>query len=101
MNWWSTLPLLLASVPQTVFVLLYSVRPFGAGDWWRDRVGRALFIKAAALAIVLDLFTAWVLFRGDWIRVPLIVGYWLVCAGVFYQCAALIRSRRHDRGRRM
>lgn len=98
MSWWS-LPLLLAALPQTLFVLQYGIPQLGAGQWWRDPIGRALFIKAAALAIVLDLFVLWVVFPESWISTAMLVGYWLVFLGVLYQFVALNRSRRHERGR--
>lgn len=107
LNFWTTAPLLLAAVPQTAFVLIYALRPLGAGQWWRDRVGRALFHKGMALAIVLDLFLAYVLTTGvravsfaapsGWFEVCETVGYWYVCGAVIYQCAALVRARLEER----
>ena len=107
---WLAAPLLLAAIPQTLFVLQYAIRPFGAGQWWRDRVGRALFIKGAALAVVLDMFLIrTVIDRPSFsfaapatgYALTATVAYWLVFVGVTYQYLALVRSRRHPVGRRM
>lgn len=40
-----------AAVSQTLFVLLYGPLT----PWWRNRVGRAIFTKALALALLLDI----------------------------------------------
>lgn len=42
--------LLVGAVAQTLFVLIYGTR-----TWYRVRVGRAIFLKSTALAVVLDL----------------------------------------------
>lgn len=105
-EFWPIAPLMAASVPQTLFVLQYAVRPFGAAQWWLDRVGRALFLKATALAIVLDLLTVHVLTlepqvsfaapRGGF-EIAETIGYWIVLVGVCYQYGALLRQRCEDR----
>lgn len=104
---WLTLPLLLSALPQTAFVLIFSLRVFGAGEWWRDRVGRALFFKSLTLAAVLDVLLARVLYlmaqAGDvslktapptaaieWVFSAL---YWLIFAGIVYQLGALVSER--------
>ncbi|GAW54755.1 putative phage holin [Nocardioides sp. PD653] len=104
---WPIAPLLLAALPQTLFAVQYAVRPFGAGQWWRDRVGRALFNKATALAIVLDLLTMHVFSAGwpQWsfaapeggFAIAETIGYWYVFAAVVYQYGALVRQRHEDR----
>jgi hypothetical protein len=42
--------LLVGAVAQTTFILIYGTR-----KWYLVRVGRAIFFKSAALALVLDL----------------------------------------------
>ena len=106
---WTLAPLLLAAAPQTVFVLVYALRPLGAGEWWRDRVGRALCVKSTALALVLDLLAARVLSHGwpgwtfaapeDALATAETAGYWLVLVGVTYQLGVLLRQRLEERGR--
>jgi len=116
-QFWTLVPLLLAAPVQTAFVLLYSIKPFGAGEWWKDFVGRALFIKAAALAYVLDA-SAWTVFsiyhRGGFSGISfdistyradyswlLVIGYWLMLVAVVYQFMSLIKQRFIVQKRRM
>ena len=104
---WTLAPLLAAAVPQTVFVLLYALPPLGAGEWWADRVGRALCVKSTALALVLDLLAARVLCHGwpgwsfeapvDALAAAETAGYWLVLVGVVYQLVVLLRQRLEER----
>lgn len=106
-EFWSLAPLLMAALPQTAFVLLYGVPWLGAGEWWSDRVGRALFLKAASLAVVLDLLLAHVLSLGivgfsfaapmGGFTIAETVGYWTVFGAVVYQLAALVIERAHER----
>lgn len=100
---WPIAPLLLAAIPQTVFVAAYTLPVLGAGHWWADSVGRALAIKSASLAVVLDILALRVLDRGwpswsfapptGWLAIAQTVGYWLVLLGVCYQAAVLLRQR--------
>ena len=104
---WLTLPLLLSALPQTAFVLIFACPWFGAGEWWRDRVGRALFFKSLTLAAVFDVLLARIAYLMaqagnvtvktsppaaaiEWVFAAL---YWLIFAGVVYQLAALVRER--------
>lgn len=48
---WALWLVRVAAVSQTLFVLIYG--PFS--PWWRNRVGRAIFTKALALALLLDI----------------------------------------------
>lgn len=76
------------AVAQTAFVILYGMAP-----WWRDFVGRALFIKSLTLAVLID--TAVVdsfLPKGIGLTY-FVVLYWLVVMGICWQFVALVRQR--------
>ena len=104
---WLLLPLMLSALPQTAFVLLYGIPWLGAGEWWRDFVGRALFFKSLTLALLLDVLTArllylmtqaasvdvkWVPPEGSFDRL-FVVLYWAIFASICYQLWALVRQR--------
>lgn len=48
---WAVWLVRVAAITQTLFVLIYG---FGS-PWWVSRIGRAVFIKALALGLLLDL----------------------------------------------
>lgn len=109
---WRDLPVVLAAPAQTLFVLLFTIRPLGAGRWWTDFVGRALALKSIALMLLLDAATlgtiaqavsgaraVWDADAHDAIDGAIVDLYWLVAAAIYYQLAALIYQRRHH-GRR-
>jgi len=105
---WRDLPVALAAIPQTMFVLLYALPALGAGQWWRDYIGRALFLKALTLGLLIDVATLGMVGRllrhrpvvwgwpSESIGAATTVGYWLVAAAIIYQLVALIRERRHS-----
>lgn len=108
LHMWRDLPIILAAPAQTLFVLLYTIRPFGAGQWWADFVGRALAFKSATLMLVIDAavlgyLSAWL--HGahlTWssdaqnrLDLTVIIGYWLASVAIYYQLIALIWQRRH------
>lgn len=108
---WEDVPIVLSALGQTAFVLIYGVPALGAGEWWRDFVGRALFVKSLALALLLDVLVVRLVVRmvegdvditwslGDpWDRVSVFF-LWLVCGAILYQLAALLRERRSRRRR--
>jgi len=104
---WLTLPLVLCALPQTAFVLLYGVPRLGAGEWWGDYVGRALFFKSATLAVLLDVLAArlaYLAVDAQDVTVKAMppaaaidgvfsVLYWLIFASICYQLAALVHER--------
>lgn len=104
---WLLLPLMLAALPQSAFVLLYSVPAFGAGEWWRVYVGRALFFKALTLGLLLDVLAVrllYLMWQADALTVNVeppaaaidlvfAVLYWGIFAAICYQLWALIRER--------
>ena len=109
-EFWRLLPLILAAPAQTAFVIIYASRRLGAGDWWGDLVGRALFLKSATLAVLVDIIVSSLLVnwaKGKYIGInwyygegiftaTLITGYWLVAASIYYQLWALIKNRFFD-----
>lgn len=123
---WRVLPFVLGVLPQIAFVLLYSVPRFGAGQWWTDFTGRALFYKSTALAVLLSLSTVslsllllsgvghltWsfsytstyrALLPGRWGDIIQVVDftaaifYWVLFGTIVYQLAALLHVRRAAR----
>lgn len=107
---WRDLPIIVAAPAQTLFVLLYTLRPLGAGQWWGDFVGRALAFKSATLMLVIDFavlgyLSSWlegaqVTWRSDahGLDLAVVIGYWLVAAAIYYQLVALVYERWHPRG---
>lgn len=105
LHMWRDLPVIIAAPVQTVFVLLYTLRPLGAGRWWTDFVGRALAFKSFALMLLVDAATlgyvsVWMHGgRPSWSRdargidLAVEVLYWVVAAAIAYQLLALIRER--------
>jgi hypothetical protein len=106
---WRDLPIMLAAPAQTVFVLLYTLRPLGAGEWWCDFVGRALAFKSTALMLLIDAATLG--YVAHWARGAdltwaadehgidqvVMTLYWVVAAAIYYQLAALIHERSRNR----
>jgi hypothetical protein len=81
----SLLTLIVAAIGQTLFVVVYLTR-----RWWTVRVGRALMVKSASLAIVLLLTALAALFPvPEWSRTLALV---LVTLGIWYQTYVLITS---------
>lgn len=95
LDFWRTAGLALAAVGQTAFVLLYLTFP-----WWRQFLGRALFFKAAALALLTDVAIAGRIY--DWPREEetFIVLYWVLALGIWAQFFAFLVIRlRHRQDR--
>lgn len=86
--WWYTTIAIVASVGQTLFVLLYMTFP-----WFETFLGKALFIKALTLALLLDVALAGTLW--DWPHEEIwIVGlYGLTSVGIWAQFAAFLVQR--------
>ena len=109
MYFWNILPILLGVPAQIVFTILFSVRMFGAGDWWRDPVGRALFIKSLSIALVAVMLLFEFFYRVDhgaqlsfgWnlsiVDIMLSSAYWTAAIAVYYQLIVLIKIRQEDK----
>jgi hypothetical protein len=120
-DFWRDFPVLLAAPAQTIFILLYSLRIFGAGPWWEDFVGRALFLKSLTLLFLIDSVTCSFLAHAASVGFNVsisydlqlykgwsactVTGYWLVAIAIYYQLYALIKqrftSRKYDHQRVM
>lgn len=103
---WRDIPVTIAFVSQLLFLLIFSIPKLGAGQWWRDFVGRALFIKTLSLTFLLFIFTLGVIYRAThevdtgWIRYstpldPLInIGCWGIALASVLQLFTLVWTRR-------
>jgi len=82
----SKVAVVVMAIGQTAFVLLYGFKP-----WWRDYVGRALFVKSLTLMILVDAAVLSLLVPVPmWVAVGI---YWLVALGIWWQLGALLRQR--------
>jgi hypothetical protein len=91
-GFWRTAGIIAAAVGQTMFVLLYLTFP-----WWRNFLGRALFGKALAFALLVDLAVVGRMI--DWPKedVYFVVLYWVLAAGIWAQFIAFLRVRLNNR----
>lgn len=96
LDFWRTLTLGSVAVGQTAFTLLYFTYP-----WWKSFLGRALFFKAVALAVLVD---AYMLFRvlpfnnADRVFVTL---YAFLAFGVWFQFFAFLKVKLQHRDSRV
>lgn len=86
----SLVALALATVVQTLFVVIYASRP-----WWKARVGRALMLKSAALCVVLwlTIVNTFYVYAGE--EAIGTVALWVVAIAITYQFVVLLWSPRH------
>ena len=85
---WSLVALIVATVGQTLFVLIYATRP-----WWRARVGRAYMLKSSTLGVVL-----WLSLIGAFYLLPEQIdtfALWAIALAILYQLVALLLSPRN------
>ena len=109
MYFWNILPVLLGVPAQLAFTILFSVRVFGAGEWWRDPVGRALFIKSLSVSLVAVMLLFEFFYRVDhgaqlsfgWklsiVNIMLTSAYWTASIAIYYQLIVLIRIRKEEK----
>lgn len=97
----AVLLILIAAPAQTAFALIYGL----ASPWWRSLVGKALFTKAVALALLIDisLLYQWL---GDNYALRDVVRlsvFGLIAFGSWLQLVALlkekVKGRRDDADR--
>lgn len=90
LEWWRTATIVTAAVGQTLFLLLYATFP-----WYRTFLGRALFLNAFTLAILIDTATINHLWGWDWgyrdLRTVLVYG--LTVSGIWAQLIAFVRQK--------
>lgn len=91
---WRQLPIILAGPAQLVFVLIIALPCLGAGQWWKKDVTQALVIKSATMLLLISAAIVGYITNDEWL---VDLGYWLVCAAIYYQLAALIHERRRHR----
>lgn len=75
-----TLALGVMALGQTLFAAIYITFP-----WWRTFLGRALFYKAMAFALILDVFMlnrVWEIPHKD---VVFVVLYFVLASGIWFQ----------------
>lgn len=84
LDWWWSAGLIFAAVGQTLFTLLYMTYP-----WYRTFLGRALFIKALTLMLLLDVV---VMIHFGWYRhnATLVVMLGLTAVGIWGQFTAFL-----------
>lgn len=106
-DFWRELPLFISFPAQLAFVLIYALPVLGAGMWWRDFVGRALFVKSLALTFVLAVSVArnlleiinhpMISFSSPFDQAPIemlvTIGFWMVMFAIVYQLMAIIKLR--------
>jgi hypothetical protein len=112
-DFWRDIPIVLAAPAQTAFFLIYSLKLLGAGPWWYDFVGRALFLKSTTLMFLVDAVTCSFISHAVSVGFDIdinysmklyagwdaatVTGYWLVGIAIYYQLFALIRQRRQSK----
>lgn len=89
---WRTITIVTAAIGQTMFVLLYMTFP-----WWKAFLGRALFFKACAFGILLDVAVVGRLV--DWSNEDgtFVVLYGVLAVGIWAQFFAFLRTKRKGR----
>ena len=92
-NWhrFALIALAAATVFQTMFIVEFARRP-----WYLDRVGRALMLKSASLALVLWLTLANSFFVYSLQQQLSVLGLSLVSIAIVYQYLVLVRSPRQE-----
>lgn len=88
-EFWRTATITFAALGQTLFVLLYLSFP-----WWRSFLGRALFFKAVAFGILLDVAVIGQSFDWPHEDATFVTLYGLLAFGVWVQFVAFIRTKR-------
>lgn len=93
-EYWRTVALTSVAIGQTVFVLLYMTFP-----WFKTFLGKALFYKAAVLAVLVDvgLFARLNPDAPAW-NLTFTLLYTLLGVGVWVQFFAFLQIRTEDRG---
>lgn len=109
MYFWNILPILLAIPAQTMFLLIFSLKLFGAGEWWKVSIGRALFAKSVAITLVgimlvIDFFykvshgsTFSFGYDPSMSSVLVISAFWVAAATIYYQLFVLIKTRKTEK----
>lgn len=91
-EFWRTAGILFTAIGQTFFTLLYLTFP-----WWANFLGRALFFKATAFMLLVDVAVAGRVWDWPYEDAMFVCLYWLVGLGVWYQASAFLRVRLQNR----
>lgn len=86
--WWYTAIAIAASVGQTLFVLLYMTFP-----WYNTFLGKALFIKALTLALLLNMALAGAIWDWGSEDVWIVSLYGIASFGIWAQLVAFSVQR--------
>lgn len=91
---WYKIAMTAVAVPATIYPFLYTAW----FKWWDSMLGRALFTKSVALAIVIDLSLAGVVWQWYYPKLSIGLLFLLAVALVFQQYAMLrvkLSSSKH------
>lgn len=91
-HFWRTAGIVAAAIGQTLFVLLYGTFP-----WWRNFLGRALFGKALAFMLLVDIAVAGRAFDWRYEDTTFVVLYWTLALGIWWQFFAFLRVKWEGR----
>lgn len=92
LEFWRTLGIIVAATGQTAFVLLYTTYP-----WWQRFLGRALFFKAMAFALLVDIAVAGRIWDWKYEDATFVILYWLLAFGIWVQFFAFLRVKLEHR----
>lgn len=87
-EFWRTCGILFTALGQTLFVILYLTFP-----WWEEYLGRALFFKATAFALLVDVAVAGRVWDWEGEDVTFVILYWIVGIGVWFQMTAFAKVK--------
>lgn len=91
-EFWRTAGILFAAVGQTLFTVLYFTFP-----WYANFLGRALFFKATAFMLLVDVAVAGRVWDWPGEDAIFVFLYWVLGIGIWYQFMAFLRVRLEDR----
>lgn len=85
--------LMIGTLAQSAFVITYARRP-----WYRVRIGRALMLKSASLAVLLWLSVLGTFFVYPYEREVSAATIGVITVAILYQLIALLMSPRNPYG---
>lgn len=93
-DFWRTAALGSVALGQSAFVVLYFTFP-----WWKSFLGRGLFFKAIALAVLVDTYMLFRIFQFAYADIVFTTLYWVLACGVWFQFFAFLRVKLSHRER--
>ena len=91
-NFWRTFAIITAAVGQTAFIMLYFFFP-----WYESFLGRSLFGKSVALAVIMDFAAMSRIFDFGSNDLAFTIMYLAVAVGVWWQFSSFVRVALADR----